>query len=153
MRLSAFFLSALFCFFSVTAHSQGFVDMLSHGEFKASALDVAFSIFKNNHIVPQIASEIQTNKQEYQHNLAAIRNLIDHKKESFWNNSIYNSWLATLRELSTPTTGENYPEAMRTKPWAMKTTNTQLASWTQLKHDTVLYAKQSYFRIECDYPN
>jgi hypothetical protein len=35
----------------------------------------------------------------------------------------------------------------------MKTLNTQLASWTQLRHDTVLYAKQSYTEpILCAYP-
>ena len=33
---------------------------------------------------------------------------------------------------------------MRTRAWAMKTLNTQLASWTHLRHDTILYAKQSY---------
>ena len=30
-----------------------------------------------------------------------------------------------------------YPEAMSTRAWAMKTLNTQLASWTQLRHDTI----------------
>ncbi len=30
---------------------------------------------------------------------------------------------------------------MRTRAWAMKTLNTQLGSWTQLRHNTVLYAK------------
>jgi len=39
MRLSAFLLVTLFCFVSFPAHSEGFVDMLSHGEFKAGALD------------------------------------------------------------------------------------------------------------------
>lgn len=53
------------------------------------------------------------------------------------------NWLATLRELSAPTTEPKYPEAMRTRAWAMKTLNTQLASWTQLRHDTILYAKES----------
>ena len=54
------------------------------------------------------------------------------------------NWLATLRELSKPISDSKYPEAMRTRTWGMKTLNTQLASWTQLRHDTVLYAKQSY---------
>jgi len=49
-----------------------------------------------------------------------------------------------LRTLAVPTTGDRYPDAMRTRAWAMKTLNTQLASWTQLRHDTILYAKQSY---------
>ena len=33
---------------------------------------------------------------------------------------------------------------MRTRAWAMKPLNTQLASWTQLRHDTVLYVEPSY---------
>src|SRR5262249_42320709 len=54
---------------------------------------------------------------------------------------------------SKPTTDAKYPEAMRTEPWAMKSVNTQLASWTQLRHDTILYAKQSYTAEDsCLYP-
>ena len=80
----------------------------------------------------------------YQHNLAAVRAVMDQQTPSAWDSNIYMSWLACLRELSAPTTDPKYPEAMRTRAWAMKTLNTQLASWTQLRHDTILYAKQSY---------
>src|SRR4030095_13689833 len=70
-----------------------------------------------------------------------------------WDSNIYMNWLACLRELSAPTTDTKYPEAMRTRAWAMKTLNTQLASWTQLRHDTILYAKQSYNGADaCVYP-
>jgi hypothetical protein len=55
--------------------------------------------------------------------------------------------------LSAPTTEARFPEAMRTRAWAMRTLNTQLASYTELKHDTVLYAKQPYASIIiCEYP-
>src|SRR5262249_60821981 len=65
----------------------------------------------------------------------------------------YTRCLSCLRELSLPTTDAKYPEVMRTRGWAMKTLNTQLASWAQLRHDTVLYAKQSYtFNTLCEYP-
>jgi hypothetical protein len=33
---------------------------------------------------------------------------------------------------------------MSTEAWKYKELNTALASWTQLRHDTILYAKQSY---------
>ena len=33
---------------------------------------------------------------------------------------------------------------MRSKAWADKELNTALGSWTELRHDTILYAKQSY---------
>ncbi len=80
----------------------------------------------------------------YQHNLAAVRAVMDQQTPDAWDSNIYMSWLACLRELSAPTTDAKYPEAMRTRAWAMKTLNTQLASWTQLRHDTILYAAQSY---------
>ena len=60
---------------------------------------------------------------------------------------------ATGTPRCTPTTGPEYPEALRTRAWALKALNTQLASWTQLRHDTVLYAKQSYTGVPlCEYP-
>jgi len=59
-----------------------------------------------------------------------------------------------LRELSKPTTDDKYPEAMRSQAWGMKSLNTQLASWSQLRHDTILYVKQSYTGgAGCEYPN
>src|SRR5262245_64703698 len=78
---------------------------------------------------------------------------MDAQGPSAWDSNIYMKWLACLRELSAPTTDAKYPEAMRTRAWAMKTLNTQLASWTQLRHDTILYAKQSYAGGDsCVYP-
>lgn len=126
-----------------------------------SVLDVAFAVLGNDQTVDEIAARISSTNghswrdgRPYQHNLAAARRVIDRQNESAWTNSIYGCWLSCLRELSVPTTATNFPEAMRTHPWAMKTLNTQLASWTELKHDTVLYAKQPYTgAILCSYPD
>lgn len=125
-----------------------------------SSLDVAFAALGNNQIVPELVDRM-TNRQgrqfrdglNYQHHLAAVKTVVDQQNPAIWEQNIYLNWLATLRELSTPTTEAKYPEAMRTKAWAMKTLNTQLASWTQLRHDTILYAKQSYTGgTRCFYP-
>src|SRR5690606_36331511 len=85
-----------------------------------SALDVAFSVFGNNQIVPEIASRIaNTNGHPwrdgypYQHNLAAVRAVVDLQDSSAWTNNIYSYWLACLRDLSEPTTAPEFPEAMR----------------------------------------
>jgi hypothetical protein len=89
----------------------------------------------------------------YQHNLAAVRQVIDAQDPAAWDENLYMHWLATLRELSVPTTDAKYPEVMRTKAWAMRTLNSQLGSWAQLRHDTILYAKQSYTATDlCYYP-
>ncbi len=131
-----------------------------------SALDVAFAVLGNSQVVPEIAARIaRTNLVfadgrafwrdglKYHHNLAAVRNVIDSQSPAAWTNSIYNHWLACLRLLSAPTTDTQYPEAMRTRPWAMKTVNTQLASWTHLRYTTALYVKESYTPILlCLYP-
>jgi hypothetical protein len=125
-----------------------------------SCLDVAFAALHNDHVVPDLVARINDpagrrfrDGLTYQHNLAAVRDVIDAQKESVWRETIYNNWLACLRELSVPTTADKYPEAMRTRQWAMKTVNTQMASWAQLRHDTILYVKQSYTAgVSCFYP-
>ena len=126
-----------------------------------SALDIAFSVLGNDQTVPDLAARIANTNgvawrdgYPYQHNLAAARRVVDLQDPSVWTNNIYYCWLACLRELSAPTTGPQYPDALRTRAWAMKTLNTQLASWTELRHDTVLYVKQPYTgEILCSYPD
>lgn len=54
----------------------------------------------------------------------------------------YNTWIYTLKALFSPT-GSKQLFATQT-PWQFKELNTTLGSWTELKHDTILYAKQSY---------
>jgi hypothetical protein len=129
---------------------------------KPSCLDAAFSVLRNDQVVPELVARM-TNENgvpfrdgphlPYQHNLLAVRRTIDDQDASIWTDNIYTAWLSALRALSAPTTDPMYPESMRTRAWAMKTLNTQLASWTELRHDTVLYAKQSYTAsIVCGYP-
>jgi hypothetical protein len=125
-----------------------------------TSLDIAFAAFGNNQVVPDLVARMTNTKGRqfrdglnYQHNLGAVRKVVDRQNQAVWEENIYMNWLATLRELSAPTTDPKYPEAMRTRGWGMKTLNTQLASWTQLRHDTILYAQQSYSGgIRCYYP-
>ena len=58
-----------------------------------------------------------------------------------WNRNIYWSWLYTLQSLLKDY-GRGYPTFMTTDAWQDKSMNTALASWSQLRHDTILYAKQ-----------
>ena len=125
-----------------------------------SCLDVAFSVLKNNDIVPDLVKRMtQTDGRlfrdnlPYQHNLAAVREVVERQPIEYWDGSIYLRWLAALRTLSEPTTSSEYPQSMRTRAWAMKNLNSQLASWTHMRHATILYAKQSYTGgLICSYP-
>jgi hypothetical protein len=58
-----------------------------------------------------------------------------------WTQNIYWSWLYTLKGVIAPKP-EPYPAFMRTQAWTRKDLHTALGSYTELKHDTILYAKQ-----------
>ena len=58
-----------------------------------------------------------------------------------WTQNLYWSWLYSFQPLLTPK-GSAYPPFMQTQAWLRKDLQTALGSWTELKHDTILYAKQ-----------
>lgn len=62
--------------------------------------------------------------------------------QATWTSNLYYSWLWTLQPLLRPAP-EGYPSFMRTEAWTDKNLATALGSWAELKHDTVLYGKQS----------
>jgi hypothetical protein len=59
-----------------------------------------------------------------------------------WNRNLYWSWLYSLNALLQDMP-EEYPQFMRTQAWQRSRLNASLASWTQLRHDTILYGKQT----------
>ena len=67
----------------------------------------------------------------------------DDISETDWNRNAYWAWLHALKPLMA-NFGKGYPAFMTTRPWRDRSVTTALASWTQLRHDTILYAKQSY---------
>ena len=70
---------------------------------------------------------------------------------SDWNRNLYWSWLYALKPLLREF-GDGYPTFMQTKAWQEKELQTSLASWTELRHDTILYAKQSYTPVFASMP-
>jgi len=59
-----------------------------------------------------------------------------------WPANLYTGWLEALRQVMT-VPAEGAPDFMKSRVWARKSLNTALGSWTELRHDTILYAKQS----------
>lgn len=60
-----------------------------------------------------------------------------------WNKNLYWAWLYSLKPLLKEF-DNGYPTFMQTEAWQDKELTTALASWAELRHDTILYAKQSY---------
>ena len=75
--------------------------------------------------------------------LAGLKKEFSDLSPSDWNRNAYWSWLYALKPLLEEY-GEGYQTFMTTDAWHDKSMTTALASWSQLRHDTILYAKQSY---------
>lgn len=61
-----------------------------------------------------------------------------------WGENLYNGWLWTIKEnLTEYDKASGMPYFMTNDAWRAKSLNASLASYTELKHDTVLYGKQS----------
>ncbi|HEX2957793.1 MAG TPA: DUF3160 domain-containing protein [Chitinispirillaceae bacterium] len=116
-------------------------------------LDAMYAL-GNDDAAPLLKNELA--KYYYAPYLENMRYLMDSYEESFWRGSIYNSWINCLKKLnpSAYPSVEKQPLFMRSTAWHQKTLNTQLASWAQLRHDNLLYAKQSYTPgATCSYPH
>jgi hypothetical protein len=82
----------------------------------------------------------------YDNELDKLRARFGALSEAEWNRNMYWSWLGCLRALPAPAP-DGYPTFMRSTAWTDKQLNAALGSWAQLRHDTILYAKQSYTMI------
>ncbi|MFC1718992.1 DUF3160 domain-containing protein [Candidatus Poribacteria bacterium] len=113
-----------------------------------SPLDVMY-VMGNDTAKPLLKEEL--NSYSYEQQLDQLRQDTDALDEDFWGATAYHQWLQTLRTLHQPLP-ETAPKSMKTRGWSLEKLNTQLASWAQLRHDTILYVKQSYAAILCEYP-
>lgn len=85
----------------------------------------------------------ETKYAKYPENMAKMRDYVAKLDTPTWTQNLYWSWLYTLTPLTEPK-GEGYPSFMQNQAWTRKQLETYLGSWTELKHDTILYAKQVY---------
>lgn len=59
-----------------------------------------------------------------------------------WSETIITQWMQTLKALNDQNQQEQLPYFMQNPEWSKKDLNASLASWAELKHDAILYAKQ-----------
>ncbi|MFZ5644776.1 MAG: DUF3160 domain-containing protein [Bacillota bacterium] len=123
----------------VKENSQGQRRMLPRG------LDIPAAMgSKEAYAILQSMGE--TDYKDYPENMAKMRGYIKALGKETWTQNLYWGWMYSLLPL-TVEKPEGYPSFMRSPAWERKDLNTFLGSWTELKHDTVLYAKQVY--AEC----
>lgn len=87
-----------------------------------------------------------TSYEQYPQQMDKVRNWLAGLSVDEWTETLYNTWLYSFYPLiQAPTDG--YPAFMRSDAWLDKQLSTVLGSWAELKHDTILYAKQVYAEL------
>lgn len=128
------------------------------GRMMPNPLDVAYAALGNDAAAPLLKSELE--QYHYAGALEGTRVLVEGHGDDYWISNLYTSWLGALRGLS-PRAAEvmdpgkaGLPAVTGTEAWGRRLLSTQLASWAELRHDTILYAKQSYTSgVSCEYPD
>ncbi|MFP4037999.1 MAG: DUF3160 domain-containing protein, partial [Desulfobacteraceae bacterium] len=80
----------------------------------------------------------------YDSQISRLREEFSSRSEADWSRNLYWRWLYSLLPLLEERKAEKTPRFMQTVAWLDKELQTVLGSWTELRHDTILYAKQSY---------
>ncbi|OGF60072.1 MAG: hypothetical protein A2Y62_19640 [Candidatus Fischerbacteria bacterium RBG_13_37_8] len=82
---------------------------------------------------------------DYTEKIKEMKKHVKSYDQGKWAENLYNTWLWMIQPVLFEKP-KGYPNWMRTQMWQNKELITSLASWAQLRHDTILYVKQSYTR-------
>ena len=87
-----------------------------------------------------LINELKQDKQweGFTPNLEKMKKLM---KTINWDACVTNNWMSALNAINTAK-DNRVPYFMKTPQWDKKNLNATLASWAELKHDAILYAKQ-----------
>lgn len=116
-------------------------------------LDVAHAVFHNPSAKPLLKGELDTFGEPYRKALEAAATT--KRDPALWEGTLYHGWLDALTRLSPdPKSDAALPAPLNSDAWARRMMATQLASWAELRHDNLLYAKQSFTaEVSCEYPD
>jgi hypothetical protein len=105
-------------------------------------LDVS-SVLGSERSLQILTAEGDTDYAGYDEQLVALQAEFAALPDDQWTSNLYWHWLYSIQPLLEEH-DEGYPYFMQTSAWTDKNLHTWLGSWTELRHDTILYAKQSY---------
>ena len=86
----------------------------------------------------------------YQQKLDALEKQFAELKPADWRQNLYYHWFWTLQGLLEPAKSGSAPFFAANKAWERKRLQTALGSWTELRHDTILYGESSAAEGEGD---
>lgn len=89
------------------------------------------------------ARELAEDSREHREKVEELREVFNDYGRDVYAQSLYWAWIYSLTPLL-EVPGEGYPRFMQSEAWVDKQLTTALGSWTELKHDTILYSKPVY---------
>ena len=109
-----------------------------------NALDILSVL--HSHQAEQLLQPVNQTYPDYSKQITKLRAEFDSFNDADWTQNLYWLWLYSLLPLlNEDRTG--YPGFMQSSAWTTKSLMTILGSWSELRHDTILYAKQSGTRL------
>jgi len=88
----------------------------------------------------------ETGLENYPQQMEKVREWLSGLSVEEWTETLNNTWLYSFYPLL-EVPGDGYPAFMQSPAWLDKQLNAVLGSWAELKHDTILYAKQVYSEL------
>jgi len=105
-----------------------------------SALDLAAS-FGSGYAEQLLAKNGAPAYAHYASQLKKVQKAVASRPAKDWGSTVYDAWLYALEPMFV-THGTAYPDFMRGEAWAAKALQSGFGSYTELKHDTILFSKQ-----------
>jgi hypothetical protein len=105
-----------------------------------SALDLAAS-FGSGYAKQLLKQEGAYAYANYASQLRKVEKAVSTRPEKNWGSTVYDAWLYAL-EPTFVRHGTAFPNFMRNQAWAGKALVSGFGSFTELKHDTILFSKQ-----------
>jgi hypothetical protein len=102
-----------------------------------------FAVMGSERALEHLEASGDTKMPKYAEQFRKIQQIVAGYDDATWTQNLYWSWIHSLRPMMEPV-GDGYPQFMRSDAWLDKQLNTMLGSWSELRHDTLLYAKQVY---------
>jgi hypothetical protein len=116
------------------------VGTASNPRLAPSAVDLA-SAFGSPFAASVMAAKGAPKYASYDSQMKAARVAVAMRPKQQWGSTVYDAWLFALQPMWTKH-GSAFPDYMRSSAWAAKDLQSGLGSYTELKHDTILFAKQ-----------
>ena len=135
---------------SCQAYKPGETGCLSGARCLPKGLDISAAM-GSNEALNILKDQGETQYACYPENMSKMQSYIAGLPTENWTQNLYWGWLYQLLPLLDEKPS-GYPTFMQNLAWIRKELNTFLGSWAELKHDTILYAKQVYAELGAGAP-